>query len=170
MQNKSVAPNKCTNYVQQYISKTKKRIPFDFSLDLHAFAPFALSKGAIWSIKFEGSTRAHKACPVSSLFLSHSLCLSPLWIRNSYVGESPAGDIYSAVRGLVSSLFIHPRCQYPRGVTESAWQHNGRVSTRRLLARTLSPPWLSDISYVWLYGQEHADQNFTLAIAVSLSL
>lgn len=30
--------------------------------------------------------------------------------------------------------------RYPQGVTKSAWQHNGRVSTRRPLARALSSP------------------------------
>lgn len=102
--------------------ETKERAPFHFA------SGFARVHHPLWrfegapsrSIKFEGSTRAHKACPYSLLPPSHPR--SPEVELGILTWVGPASDIYPVVPGvgiLLPFLFTLGDEQYPRGVTKS---------------------------------------------------
>lgn len=141
----------------------KQRSTFRFCTGFaRAYTPFALRGGAMRSIKFHACTQGVPRPLFSSL--SFFLSVSHPSELGILTWESLPRERYLFRGSGVGILSFHSTLgdgQYPRGLTESAWQHNGVAPS--LHSYSLVP--CSPASYVQLYGQEHTDQNFTLAIA-----
>jgi len=123
----------------------------------------------IKSIKFEGSTRAHKACT----FLLLPLCLSPP--PNVELGiltwEGPPRAIFIPRFGGVAIFPFHSPSVTGniRGGSLNRPSNTMAVAIRVAPLLALSLPLLFDIVRTTIWTRIHSDQNFTLPIAISLS-
>jgi hypothetical protein len=134
--------------------------PFDIAPDSRASHPLRVL-GDDRIDKIRGFyTHATQGAPVSPSFSVSR----PIELRILTWKGLPRAIFIPRFGGWQPPFFIHPR-RYPRGVTKSPWQHNGRGSTHRppLLTRFPRLYCLFDGRTYNLWGQEHADQNFTLA-------